>query len=298
MPEEVVEWLENLKGYSLNIGAGATRRKIAKSIEMEYSIFKNTDIAGDAHHLPFKNNVFDAVVAFNVFEHLHSPAIAAAEIFRVLKPGGKVMIHTAFLQPLHEEPFHFYNATEHGVIQWFSRFDIELCQVSNNFSPALTLAWLAHDLLYFVESLSEPKEAQALANTTLAQWRQLWTDENKRRGLLWDVIAKLPQSTQKRFSAGFELKAIKPVKLLQDIQNYAVEDNDVQSDQSEKTDLIINQLIQELAFQKEQTENYREKYESLYKSNQKITNLPSFSKEKLKTLFRLLKKRLTRGIGK
>jgi hypothetical protein len=39
---------------------------------------------------------------------------AAAEILRVSKLSS-LAIHTAFLQPLHEAPLHFYNATEHGV---------------------------------------------------------------------------------------------------------------------------------------------------------------------------------------
>jgi SAM-dependent methyltransferase len=95
LPLEIVSWLENLSGYSLNIGAGATRTKISKCIEIEYSIWKNTNIVGDAHCLPFKDETFDAVVCFNVFEHLHNPVVAASEIFRILKPSGRLILHTA-----------------------------------------------------------------------------------------------------------------------------------------------------------------------------------------------------------
>ena len=42
----------------------------------------------DAASLPFDDNSFDSVVCIEVLEHLWMPNLAAAEILRVLKPGG------------------------------------------------------------------------------------------------------------------------------------------------------------------------------------------------------------------
>jgi len=206
----IIDWLAGLSGYSLNIGAGGTLAKVPRCIEMEYSVYRNTDVVGDAHELPFKDNVFEAVVAFNVFEHLREPTKAAHEIFRVLKPGGKVMIHTAFLQPLHEEPVHFYNATKYGVLEWFSDFEVKDCQVSWNFNPAFTLGWLSHDLLYYVSQVLGEEAHQKLSEMTLKDLSQLWSNPEARSGFLWDSLMSLPQSVQERFSAGFELVAVKP----------------------------------------------------------------------------------------
>ena len=206
----IFDWLSSLTGYSLNIGAGGTLAKIPHCVEMEYSAYRNTDVVADAHNLPFRDNMFEVVVALNVFEHLRNPNQAAQEIFRVLKPGGKVMIHTAFLQPLHEEPVHFYNATKYGVMEWFSAFEIKDCQVSWNFNPAFTLGWLAHDLLYYVSQSSGEQIAQQLSQMTLQELSQFWSNPASRQGVLWDSIVNLPQSVQERFSAGFELTAIKP----------------------------------------------------------------------------------------
>jgi glycosyltransferase involved in cell wall biosynthesis/SAM-dependent methyltransferase len=211
LPTEIVNWLEKLDGYSLNIGAGATQVKIPKCIEIEYSIWRNTDVVGDAHHLPFQDDVFDAVVCFNVFEHLYNPGVAAQEILRVLKPGGKVIVRTAFLQPLHEEPIHFYNATKYGLLNWFTEFDIEKCYVSENFNPAFTLGWLCSDLLYSLRQNYDQNVIEKISQITLEECSQIWADPSKRNGVLWDSLLNLPQATQERFSAGFEIQALKPI---------------------------------------------------------------------------------------
>ncbi|MBK7858008.1 MAG: methyltransferase domain-containing protein [Archangiaceae bacterium] len=47
---------------------------------------------GDATALPFADATFDAVRAERVFQHLDAPQRAAAELYRVLKPGGVVRL--------------------------------------------------------------------------------------------------------------------------------------------------------------------------------------------------------------
>lgn len=45
-------------------------------------------IVGSVEKLPFKNNSFDAVLSFDVIEHVEFPQKALAEAYRVLKPKG------------------------------------------------------------------------------------------------------------------------------------------------------------------------------------------------------------------
>ena len=47
---------------------------------------------GDAYDLPFPDGSVDAVLSRFVFQHLAEPGAAAAEIFRVLRPGGVACI--------------------------------------------------------------------------------------------------------------------------------------------------------------------------------------------------------------
>lgn len=197
------------KKFVLNIGAGATTTQYANCIEFEHKIFRHTDVVGDAHCLPFRNEIFDCVFGFNVFEHLENPRRAAAEILRVLKRGGSLVIHTAFLQPLHEAPFHFYNATEHGVRSWFKDFDVEKCHVSPNFAAPFMLAFLLSTVLESVGASCGKEAREAVAQSTLRDWADLWSDRSKAPAV-FQVLENLPNEFQSGISAGFELVARKP----------------------------------------------------------------------------------------
>jgi len=47
---------------------------------------------GDAYELPYDDASFDVVRCERMFQHLHEPERAAAEIARVLRPGGRVAV--------------------------------------------------------------------------------------------------------------------------------------------------------------------------------------------------------------
>jgi len=50
--------------------------------------YGDLDVAGNLYMIPFKTDVFDAVINIEVLEHLREPLDALKEIFRVLRPGG------------------------------------------------------------------------------------------------------------------------------------------------------------------------------------------------------------------
>ncbi|AFL96098.1 hypothetical protein CL1_1903 [Thermococcus cleftensis] len=51
-------------------------------------------IMGDAYSLPFPDESFDLVLSVTMFEFIHEPERVLAEIHRVLRPGGEVIIGT------------------------------------------------------------------------------------------------------------------------------------------------------------------------------------------------------------
>lgn len=48
-------------------------------------------LQGDAHHLPFDDNRFDAVYCRYLLEHVSDPLQVLLEMHRVVKPGGRVL---------------------------------------------------------------------------------------------------------------------------------------------------------------------------------------------------------------
>jgi len=210
--EEFERILRDGKEFVLHIGAGGTAARHSNCVEFEHKIFRHTDVVGDAHLLPFRDDSFDRVFAFNVFEHLRDPKIAAREIHRVLKPGGSVAIHTAFLQSLHEEPAHFYNATEYGVREWFAPFAIERCEVSANFSPGYMLAFLMANTLETLRAAgASAADQSAVSDTTIGDWAAFWA-RNDKPPAAFQILHGLPQQFQKRIAAGFELVARKIIQ--------------------------------------------------------------------------------------
>jgi SAM-dependent methyltransferase len=75
-------------GLVINLSAGGSAEWLPNVIEVETAIFRNTDVIGDAHNLPFQDAVFSGCICMNAFEHYHSPHLVANEIFRVLKAGA------------------------------------------------------------------------------------------------------------------------------------------------------------------------------------------------------------------
>lgn len=202
IPFEYLELLASDRYKVLQIGAGNTLKSYQNSIELEMNIFTNTDIIADAHNLPFKDNSFDFVFAFNVFEHLENPFIAASEIYRVLKIGGKVIIHTAFLQPLHQEPHHYFNMTRFGVQKTFSKFKIDKLHVSNNFNVQYSLSWQLFNLLYWIEPLLTPEELEKVKNITIGELSNDWVSDKKSE--VWRILDRVDPNLQERFAGGFE----------------------------------------------------------------------------------------------
>jgi SAM-dependent methyltransferase/uncharacterized protein YbaR (Trm112 family) len=101
------------KGDSQLIGLSAETR--ASLIHTDISPGQGIDFLSDAHRIPLPDSSLDGVVFQGVVEHISRPWIAAAEIVRVLKPGGVVFCEAPFMQWFHEDPKDYYRFTEDGL---------------------------------------------------------------------------------------------------------------------------------------------------------------------------------------
>lgn len=122
----------------LSIGGGPDRPD-PKLVNLNIGPFPNVDIVADAHQLPYANDSVDAIFCEAVLEHLEDPRKAVEEMFRILKPGGKVIAITPFLQAFHGYPNHFQNFTLIGHSRLFSRAGFVVIDSGTCVGPMFTL---------------------------------------------------------------------------------------------------------------------------------------------------------------
>ncbi len=70
---------------------------IARQLERRGNRQHYDAVVASAHELPLADACVDAVVAFDVIEHLEQPQLLYAEAARVLKPGGRLLLRCPVL---------------------------------------------------------------------------------------------------------------------------------------------------------------------------------------------------------
>lgn len=193
---------------ALQIGAGVDLCEHPNLIKTDAYVYsKVLDCVVDAHSIPFADASFDYVYSLAVFEHLHTPWVVADEIYRVLKPGGRVYVLAAFFQHIHAYPHHYFNMTDMGLRRIFNRF--EQIQVGPSTQAGLDqLAYSLCDLVNMARSLHarEPKN-KACADLEQALIKVI--------GLIPPLQGKLIEGADifedwRRIAPGFELTATRP----------------------------------------------------------------------------------------
>ncbi len=89
----LLPWLERTRGIS---GTGLDISPVWVAAQNAAARARGSDtvwVLGDAESLPFADASFAALVAFDVFEHLTHLDRALAEAWRVLAPGGRLVVH-------------------------------------------------------------------------------------------------------------------------------------------------------------------------------------------------------------
>jgi len=69
----------------------------------------------DLKKIPVEDARFDFIVFNQVMEHLPEPKLVLAELYRVLKPGGRMIYTGPLFYEEHEKPYDFYRYTQFGL---------------------------------------------------------------------------------------------------------------------------------------------------------------------------------------
>ncbi|HVY14149.1 MAG TPA: class I SAM-dependent methyltransferase [Rhodopila sp.] len=150
-------------GLILDLGAGQRDVYFENVVNFEIIDYDTTDVRGIGEKLPFKDDVFDAVISIAVLEHLRDPFACAREMVRVLKPGGRLLCNVPFLQPLHGYPHHYYNMTHQGLRALFEpALRVDEVIVPPEGRPIWTLRWMLDS---WFRGLPEPARTEFLSMT-------------------------------------------------------------------------------------------------------------------------------------
>jgi SAM-dependent methyltransferase len=77
--------------------------------------YENLDYVAPLHKMPIDSDKFDAVLCTQVLEHLELPRESVKEMFRVIKPGGRLFLTAPMSHEEHQVPYDFFRYTSYGV---------------------------------------------------------------------------------------------------------------------------------------------------------------------------------------
>ena len=116
-------FLAEIAPGSIVVELGSGNRRLNENvINIDLFTFPNVDISADIENSPISSNSVDYVILDSVIEHVPNPQAVIDEIWRILKPGGRLFCINPFLFPYHGYPAHYCNFTRDGMRNLLKRF--------------------------------------------------------------------------------------------------------------------------------------------------------------------------------
>jgi SAM-dependent methyltransferase len=170
--QAVKERAQQLKGRMLDLGCGAQPYRdlfghVDRYVGMDMPGGAVVDVYGSGTLLPFASSTFDSILCNEVIEHVPEPSSVFVEIYRVLKPGGILLLTTPQTWGLHLEPFDFYRYTSYGLQYLASKNGLTVTEVIPTCGLWATMAQRVVDTVVFSYLSSSPSWLARLAGLTL-----------------------------------------------------------------------------------------------------------------------------------
>jgi SAM-dependent methyltransferase len=77
--------------------------------------YEHLDYVAPLDEMPIPDESFDVVLCTEVLEHLKNPLASVQEMFRVLKPDGRLFVTVPMAQNEHQVPYDFFRYTSFGI---------------------------------------------------------------------------------------------------------------------------------------------------------------------------------------
>lgn len=87
------------------------------------------DYVCDLTEIPVEDGRFDRIIFNQVLEHLPEPERTLAELFRVLKPGGRIFCSVPLFYEEHQVPYDYYRYTRFALRRLFEGAGFEVARI-------------------------------------------------------------------------------------------------------------------------------------------------------------------------
>lgn len=140
----------------------------SETCQRAHAVTKLPITAADAACLPFPDHTFDAVTAWGSIEHLSEPVLALAEAYRVLRPGGRLLLFVPnALGPMFrvfrlvDPPRHLYHFSERTLRRALDRAGFPPDGVTRWPAAGENLTGLIHAFKGFARRFSDQARVEA-----------------------------------------------------------------------------------------------------------------------------------------
>jgi SAM-dependent methyltransferase len=107
--------------------------------------YPNVHVVSDLEKLPFRDSALAGLVSIAVLEHVPDPKAHVREMWRVLRPGGRVLCYIPFIQGFHASPHDYQRFTLPGLRRLFADFEVIGSEVGAG--PTSGLLWILQEWL-------------------------------------------------------------------------------------------------------------------------------------------------------
>jgi SAM-dependent methyltransferase len=190
----IMQYKHYMKGKLLDFGCGS--KPYINLFQVSEYIGTDIAVSGHDHHnehidvyydgktLPFDENTFDSILCSEVFEHLFNLEDILKELYRVLKPGGYMLVTVPFVWDEHEVPYDFGRYSSFGIKHLMEKHGFKMEAYHKSTTYFQTIIQMRNAYIY-QHIFPKRKIFKLILNPLIIFPLTLW-------GLFWNMI--LPKS--------------------------------------------------------------------------------------------------------
>ncbi len=157
------KYSNSLNGVLLDVGCGTKPYQELFSVENYIGLDIDSDSSRmraiadyfyDGTTFPFSDEIFDSILCNQVLEHVFNPDCFLTEIYRVMKPGAKMLLTVPFVWDEHEQPYDYARYSSFGLKSLLERNGFKILRHKKLGADSSVLFQLANAYLYKITSSS------------------------------------------------------------------------------------------------------------------------------------------------